>query len=89
MTNFKSNDNKLKDNFVKMVKDDLNVEINKSDVVAIHRLKSNKASAIRPVIVKMINSDMKTKIMRQRKLTKNIVRLYDDITYKNQDLPKS
>ena len=38
MTNFpEDNDNNIKDNFVKMLKDDLKVEINNNDIIAIHR----------------------------------------------------
>ena len=87
VTNFKGSDNNLKENFVKMVKEDLKLQIDQRDVIAIHRINSNKGGT-RPVIVKMINSDAKTQIMKRRKQTKDNIRLYDDITYKNQDLIK-
>ena len=86
ITNFKgeTNDN-LKNKFIKMVKDDLKVNLNKTDVVAIHKLKSY-GNNVPPVIVKVINSDVKTQIMRHRKMTKGRIRLFDDITSKNRDL---
>ena len=84
--NFKvDKEDNLKENFVKMVKDDLKVNVEKTDVIAIHRLKKI-GTGVAPVIVKVINSDIKTKIMRNRKMTKGNVRLYDDITSKNRDL---
>ncbi|CAC5411792.1 unnamed protein product [Mytilus coruscus] len=70
-----------------MVKDDLNLKLEKRDIVAIHRLRSYKPG-VPPVIVKVVNSEVKTAIMRKKKQLKNHVKLYDDITIKNRDLLK-
>ncbi|CAG2196491.1 unnamed protein product [Mytilus edulis] len=73
--------------FLKTVKDDLDLKLEKRDIVAIHRLRSYK-SGVPPVIVKVVNSEVKTAIMRKKKQMKNHVKLYDDITIKNRDLLK-
>ena len=87
VTNFSvDTDTDIKEKFIEMVKDDLKLELDERDVVAIHKLKTKKPVATPPVIVKVLNSDIKTQIMRRRKETKDNVRLYDDITYKNQEL---
>ncbi|CAC5356292.1 unnamed protein product [Mytilus coruscus] len=87
MVNFQTeNDENLREYFLKTVKDDLNLKLEKRDIVAIHRLRSYKPG-VPPVIVKVVNSEVKTAIMRKKKL-KNHVKLYDDITIKNRDLLK-
>ncbi|CAG2230463.1 unnamed protein product [Mytilus edulis] len=88
MVNFQTeNDENLRESFLKTVKDDLNLKLEKRDIVAIHRLRSYK-SGVPPVIVKVVNSEVKTAIMRKKKQMKNHVKLYDDITIKNRDLLK-
>ncbi|CAC5390835.1 unnamed protein product [Mytilus coruscus] len=59
MVNFpeKRNEN-LRDVFVKIVKKDLNVEIEPSDVIAIHRI-PGKEGNIKPVIAKVRNTELK------------------------------
>ncbi|CAC5420932.1 unnamed protein product [Mytilus coruscus] len=61
--------------------------LEKRDIVAIHKLRSYKPG-VPPVIVKVVNSEVKTAIMRKKKQLKNHVKLYDDITIKNRDLLK-
>lgn len=85
MVNFpeKKSEN-LRDDFVKMVKKDLNVEIEPSDVVAIHRIPGK--DTIRPVIAKVRNTEIKIDIMRNKKGLKNKVKFHDDITQRNLGL---
>ena len=86
VTNFsEENDENLNENFVKMVKDELKLEINNNDIIAIHRLKTRR-QGVPPLIVKMKNSDIKTQVMRRKKQLKGKTRMYDDITVKNRDL---
>ncbi|VDI30889.1 Hypothetical predicted protein [Mytilus galloprovincialis] len=86
MVNFpeKRNEN-LRDVFVKMVKKDLNVEIEPSDVIAIHRI-PGKEGNIKPVIAKVRNTEIKIKIMRNKKGLKNDIKFHDDITQRNLGL---
>ncbi|XP_076082910.1 uncharacterized protein LOC143053968 [Mytilus galloprovincialis] len=86
MVNFpeKRNEN-LRDVFVKMVKKDLNVEIEPSDVIAIHRI-PGKEGYIKPVIAKVRNTEIKIKIMRSKKGLKNDIKFHDDITQRNLGL---
>ncbi|XP_071142189.1 chromosome partition protein Smc-like [Mytilus edulis] len=86
MVNFpeKRNEN-LRDVFVKMVKKDLNVEIEPSDVIAIHRI-PGKEGYIKPVIAKVRNTEIKIKIMRNKKGLKNDIKFHDDITQRNLGL---
>lgn len=72
----------LRDEFVNLVKTELKVEIQPSDVQAIHRI-PGKDGFQKPVIVKVRNTDVKIQIMRQKKnLTKN-VKFHDGITQRN------
>ncbi|CAG2209004.1 unnamed protein product [Mytilus edulis] len=57
------------------------------DCFLLPKLRSYK-SGVPPVIVKVVNSEVKTAIMRKKKQMKNHVKLYDDITIKNRDLLK-
>ena len=60
VTNFSvDTDTDIKEKFIEMVKDDLKLELDERDVVAIHKLKTKKPVAIPPVIVKVLNSDIK------------------------------
>ncbi|VDI50882.1 Hypothetical predicted protein [Mytilus galloprovincialis] len=59
MVNFQTeNDENLRESFLKTVKDDLDLKLEKRDIVAIHRLRSYK-SGVPPVIVKVVNSEGK------------------------------
>ncbi|CAC5366325.1 unnamed protein product [Mytilus coruscus] len=86
MVNFpeKRNEN-LRDVFVKIVKKDLNVEIEPSDVIAIHRI-PGKEGNIKPVIAKVRNTELKIKIMRYKKGLKNDIKFHDNITQRNLGL---
>jgi predicted RecB family endonuclease len=60
----------LRDDFVNLVKTELKVEIQLSDVQDIHII-PGKDGFQKPVIVKVCNTDVKIQIMRQKKnLTK-------------------
>jgi hypothetical protein len=60
-------DEKIRDIFVKdIVKDKLNVKVDSSEIQAIHRI-PGKIGEARPVIVKLVNSEMKYRIMRAKK----------------------
>lgn len=74
----------LRDDFVKMVKKDLNVEIEPSDVIAIHRIPGK--DNIKPVIAKVRNTELKIQIMRNKKGLKNDIKFHDDITQRNLGL---
>ena len=74
----------LRQDFIKMVKDDLKVELDERDVVAIHRLPADREP--RPVIVRLFNSDVKRSLMRVRRDLKNKVKFVDDVTRRNMGL---
>ncbi|CAC5373871.1 unnamed protein product [Mytilus coruscus] len=57
----------LKKAFVELVNSDLNVNIEPSDVLGIHRI-PGKEGYQKPVIVKVRNTDTKIRIMRQKKI---------------------
>lgn len=80
-------DEDLRETFVTdIVKEKLNVTITSSDIQAIHRI-PGKAGQPKPVIVKMINSEVKSKIMRVKKnLPKEGLNLVDDVTQLNMGL---
>lgn len=78
-------DEDLRSEFVEMVKEDLKVQIEPSDVIAIHRI-PGKNGEIKPVIVKVKNTEMKISIMRKKKDLKNYVKFHDDITQRNLGL---
>lgn len=75
----------LRNDFVKIVKEDLKVEIEPTDVIAIHRI-PGKEGDIRPVIAKVKNTEIKIQIMRNKKGLKNNVKFHDDITQRNLGL---
>ena len=81
-------DEKIRDIFVKdIVKDKLNVKVDSSEIQAIHRI-PGKIGEARPVIVKLVNSEVKYRIMRAKKNLpkKETVRLVDDVTKHNMGL---
>lgn len=62
------------------------IVIEKADILAMHRIPS-KQSLIKPVLIKTINNEVKTKIMRKRKVMKEKGhRLIDDVTALNTGL---
>lgn len=77
----------LRKDFIETCKNDLRVELEDRDVVAIHRFPSKKPGPF-PVIVKLFNSDVKRKIMRERKKLSGTVKFVDDVTQRNMNLIK-
>ena len=75
----------LCDDFVKLVKKDLGVTVKNDEIQAIHRI-PGKEGYSRPVIVKVKNTEVKSRIMRKRKDLKKEVKFYDDITQRNLGL---
>jgi hypothetical protein len=75
----------LREDFIDLVKKDLNVDLELRDVVAIHRLPSDRPGE-KPIIVRLFNSDAKRNVMRAKKNLKNNVRFVDDITKQNHEL---
>ena len=62
------------------------VSINENKIVAIHRI-PGKSGMPKPVLIKLMNNNEKTKIMKKRKLMKLAgYRLVDDVTKQNTKL---
>ena len=80
----KTNEDLQKD-FIKLLKDDLEVDVSPDEIVAIHRI-PGKNDQPRPVIVKVKNTEVKSRIMRQRKKLKKDTKFHDDITARNLGL---
>ena len=81
-------DEKIWDLFVKdIVKDKLKIKVDPSEIYAIHRI-PGKIGEARPVLVKLVISEVKYRIMRaERNLPKKeTVRLVDDVTKHNMGL---
>ncbi|CAG2247336.1 unnamed protein product [Mytilus edulis] len=78
-------DQNLRSDFIETVRRDLNVHLEERDVVAIHRLPSDKPGP-KPMIVRLFNSDVKRKVMVERKNLNNKVRISDDVTWRNMQL---
>lgn len=84
--NFPRRENQdLRSDFIKTVKNDLKVELEVRDVVAIHRIPSREPG-LNPVLVRLFSSDVKRKIMREKKELKNNIRFSDDVTKRNMEL---
>jgi hypothetical protein len=77
----------LREDFIDLVKKDLNVDLELRDVVAIHCLPSDRPGE-KTIIVRLFNSDAKRNVMRAKKNLKNNVRFVDDITKQNHELMK-
>ncbi|XP_063439692.1 twitchin-like [Mytilus trossulus] len=75
----------LRDEFVNMVNKELKIDVKPDDVQEIHRI-PGKEGHTKPVIVKVRNTDLKIKIMRQKGGLKNGIRFHDDITQRYMDL---
>ena len=84
MNYLEKKDEKIRDIFVK---DKLNVKVDPSEIQAIHRI-PGKIGETRPVIVKLVNSEVKYRIMRAKKSLpkKETERLVDDATKHNMGL---
>ena len=62
------------------------VNLSKEEIIAIHRLPTKK-SGIKPVIIKTVNNNVKSRVMRKRKDLKNAGnRIVDDVTKMNTGL---
>jgi len=59
------NNENLRKNFVSTVKEELKVNIEERDIIAIHRLPT-RTRGPPTVIVKIVNSDIKSNIMKKR-----------------------
>ena len=71
----------------KIAKEDLNVTIEPNEIQAIHRIRG-KTGEPSPILVKFINSEVKTRVMRQKKNLPPTIkyRLVDDVTKHNMGL---
>ena len=76
---------KIAEDFVKLDNTELKVHISPTDVQAIHRI-PGKDIGIRPVIVKVKNTEVKINIMRKKRNLKKDFRFHDDITQSNLGL---
>jgi hypothetical protein len=76
----------LRQDFIDLVKRDLNVTLEERDVVAIHRLPAEHEPS--PLIVRLFSSDVKRSVMRVRKELKGRVKFVDDVTQMNMELIK-
>ncbi|VDI17051.1 Hypothetical predicted protein [Mytilus galloprovincialis] len=79
------NNEHLHAEFINLVKKDLKINLEPTDLIAIHRI-PGKEGAIRPIIAKVRNTDTKIKIMRSKKGLKKDIKFHDDITQKNLGL---
>ncbi|VDH91542.1 Hypothetical predicted protein [Mytilus galloprovincialis] len=77
----------LRADFISKVKRDMNVELEERDVVAIHRIPSDKLGP-KPLILRLFSSDVKRRVMREKKNLQDHVRFYDDISKSNIELMK-
>ena len=81
-------DEDIKSDFIeKIAKEHLKVTIQPSEIQAIHRIRGKDGEPA-PVLIKFINSEVKTRVMREKKnLPPNITyRLVDDVTKHNMGL---
>ena len=70
----------------KFLNDVANVVVKDSEIVAIHRIPGKKDKA-KPILVKVQNTDVKARVMRQRPVVKDAgYILSDDVTKQNSDL---
>ena len=75
-------DEDLSHDFINLVRKDLKVDVLPEEITAIHRI-PGKQNLPRPVIVKFKNTEVKSRIMRQKKNLKEVVKFHDDITHRN------
>ncbi|KAK3103118.1 hypothetical protein FSP39_016622 [Pinctada imbricata] len=79
----------LRRDFCEILQQEADVSLDKRDVLAIHRIphgdKSGK-SGPRPVIIRLINSEAKIAVMRNRKSLKEHFTLLDHLTPQNNNL---
>ena len=75
----------LRGDFCKLVQEKADIEINPRDILAIHRVPSQK-SGPKPVIAKFVNTEIKTAVIKKRKLMKPVFAMHDHITQLNAKL---
>ncbi|KAK3105555.1 hypothetical protein FSP39_000343 [Pinctada imbricata] len=78
-------DERLRPEFCKILNEKTDVNVDPSDILAIHRVPS-KVPGPKPVIVKFINSEIKTAVIRKRKTLKSVFSMHDHITPMNAKL---
>ena len=77
----------LRQDLVTLVKKDLNVKLDPSDISAIHRIPSkNPNLRDNPIIVRFSNVEAKVEIMKHKKNLKNNVHFTEDVTKRNLEL---
>lgn len=70
------------------IKENAGVALNDQEIVAAHRIPGEKGKG-RPILVKVINTDVKSRVMRKRSAVKdNGFRLVDGVTKANVSLIK-
>ena len=77
----KSEENITKE-FQNIVKKDLGLDIVETDIIAAHCL-PGKPGFVKPIILKLKNTETKRKIMMKKRELKNDIRFHDDITQRN------
>ena len=76
---------KLTENVLNIIRDRTNVDIKLSEIIAIHRIPSRHDP--QPVLLKLKNNSVKTRLMKHRKTMKeHDHKLVDDVTKKNTEL---
>ena len=58
----------LKENFCKILKQRADIDVNPADILAIHRVPGNRDGGPCPVIMRMISSEAKLRIIKHQKL---------------------
>ena len=72
----------------KFIKDNAEVAIEDREIIAAHRILGEQGKS-RPILVKLVNTDVKSKVMRKRSEVKNKgLRLVNDVTKANVELIK-
>ena len=76
---------RLTENVLNIIRERTNVDIKLSEIVAIHRIPSRHDP--QPVLLKLKNNSVKTRLMKHRKTMKQHGhKLVDDVTKKNTEL---
>ncbi|KAK3092051.1 hypothetical protein FSP39_024746 [Pinctada imbricata] len=78
----------LRSDLCKILKDKGGLDIDPSTVLAIHRIPGGSRGQ-RPVIVKFINSEIKTKVIKKRQTLKSVFMMHEHVTPMNVNLIKS
>ena len=76
---------KLTERVISLFKDKAEIEVEPSEIMAIHRIPSRQEP--KPVLMKLKNNNIKSRLMKQRKTMKQQGhKLVDDVTKKNTEL---